>query len=161
MELKTHINWRGVAIAIYCMAFVAYLIYGLQPVEASNYSIDNKLSIPEINLDTDVTILSLNNNKLDTPDTIVGSFSRSEGKTLLIGHSSTVFNRLHELKLNDEIYYNNKNYRVISAEKILKSNVNMEKILSSDKKDTIVLMTCAGEDLGGGDATHRLIITAI
>jgi hypothetical protein len=27
--------------------------------------------------------------------------------------------------------------------------------------DTLVLMTCAGELLDNGDATHRLIITAV
>ena len=31
---------------------------------------------------------------------------------------------------------------------------------SEEEKDTLVLMTCAGEDLGNGDSTHRLLVTA-
>ena len=37
----------------------------------------------------------------------------------------------------------------------------MPKLLSASNEKTIVIMTCAGEDLGKGDATHRLILTAI
>ena len=37
----------------------------------------------------------------------------------------------------------------------------MNKILEASDKDTVVLMTCAGKDLGNGDASHRLIVTAI
>ena len=33
-------------------------------------------------------------------------------------------------------------------------------VLQAESNDTIVLMTCAGQDLGNKDATHRLIITA-
>lgn len=161
MELKTHPSWRKIAVSLYVVAFLVYLIYGLQPVEASNYSIDNELYIPGIDLTADVTTLELDGNKLNTPDTIVGSFSMATNKTLLIGHSSTVLGRLHELNLGDIIYYDSNEYKVISIGTLLKDSVNMDKILASEERDTVVLMTCAGEDLGGGDATHRLIVTAI
>mgnify|MGYP003312839861 CR=1 FL=1 len=41
-----------------------------------------------------------------------------------------------------------------------KSMINMAEILQEEDKDTLVLMTCAGEDLGNGDSTHRLLVTA-
>ena len=41
-----------------------------------------------------------------------------------------------------------------------KANVDMSKILASTEKQTLEIMTCIGDLLDGGDATHRLIITA-
>ena len=37
----------------------------------------------------------------------------------------------------------------------------MTEILKREEKDTIVIMTCAGELLDGGDATHRFMVTAV
>ena len=37
----------------------------------------------------------------------------------------------------------------------------MGKILASTNRDSLVLMTCAGEDYGDGNYSHRLIINAI
>lgn len=37
----------------------------------------------------------------------------------------------------------------------------MSTLLTPTSQDTIILMTCAGTDLGNGDASHRLIITAV
>ena len=37
----------------------------------------------------------------------------------------------------------------------------MDEVLAPTEQNTLVIMTCAGEDLGGGDATHRLIVTAV
>ena len=39
--------------------------------------------------------------------------------------------------------------------------IDMDKLLKTSRQDTVVIMTCAGKLLDGGDATHRLIITAI
>ena len=41
-----------------------------------------------------------------------------------------------------------------------KAKIDMRDVLQAESNDTIVLMTCAGQDLGNKDATHRLIITA-
>ena len=41
-----------------------------------------------------------------------------------------------------------------------KADVDMNKMLAPAEKDTLVIMTCAGMDLGNGDATHRLVLTA-
>jgi sortase (surface protein transpeptidase) len=36
----------------------------------------------------------------------------------------------------------------------------MAEIVAETEKNTVVLMTCYGESLGGQDYSHRLIITA-
>ena len=161
MELrKRHLNARRVFVGLYVLAFAIYIIVGLQPAEAKNYEVAAQLNIPSIDLAADVTELTLDNNKLDTPDTIVGSYSQAENKTLLIGHSSTVFENLHSVNLREEIDYNGKTYQIVGIHKMPKSEVSMRQLLKRADKDTLVIMTCAGELLDGGDATHRLIITA-
>lgn len=162
MELKRHFDLRYIFVGLYVLLFVAYIIVGLQPAEAvANYQISANLSIPAIGLKSDVTELSLHDNNLDTPDTIVGSYSRADNKTLLIGHSTTVFEHLDDVHLGDIIEYNETSYTVISYKIQAKSDISMARLLKSADKDTIVLMTCAGELLDNGDATHRLIITAV
>ena len=161
MELKKHLNLKKVFVGLYVLAFAVYIIIGLQPAEAVNYEIATELKIPAIGLVSDVTELAIENGELNTPDTIVGSYSRSHNKTLLIGHSTTVFENLKNVELNQEITYNDNTYRVVAIDKMQKSDINMTKLLMGANKDTIVIMTCAGELLDGGDATHRLIITAI
>lgn len=162
MELRKHLNIRFVFIGLYLVAFLVFLIYGLQPAEAVEaYVIDSKLKIPSIGLNTDVTKLELTENGLKTPDTIVGSYSRYENKTLLIGHSTTVFNNLRDVKLGNKIEYNNTTYEVKTIDMLAKGKIDMDKLLKTSQQDTVVIMTCAGKLLDGGDATHRLIITAI
>lgn len=161
MKLKKRLDLKAVFTAIYFIAFAVYLVVGLSPVEAKHYEVSNSLSIPTIGLVSDVTTLNVEDHELKTPDTIVGSFSNAKNKTLLIGHSTTVFSRLEEVKLNAKISYGEKTYRVIRREKIPKSKVSMDEVLKDSEKDTIVIMTCAGKLLGGGDATHRFMITAV
>ena len=162
MELKKRLNIGTVLIGLYVVVFVTYLAFGLRPVAeaAQSYEISAELNIPSINLASDVTTLQLENRELKTPDSIVGSFSRAENKTLLIGHSSTVFQNLNRIAFGEEINYNDHIYTVQKIETLEKSEIDMSKLLARAKKDTLVIMTCAGDDLGNGDATHRLIVTA-
>lgn len=120
------------------------------------------LSIPSIALSTAVQPLHLTTeHTLDTPDTIAGSYAPYTNKTLLIGHSSTVFQALPEVRIGDSIIYNNKAYHIIRREVATKENINMYRLIKAEKDDLLVLMTCAGQPLGQRDATHRLLITAI
>lgn len=161
MELKKRLNIKTVLMGLYAVFFMAYIIVGLNPAEAAqSYEISAELNIPSINLSSDVTALQLEDRELKTPDTIVGSFSRAENKTLLIGHSSTVFQNLNKVKLGEEIDYDNRMYIVQKIETLEKSGIDMSKLLARANKDTLIIMTCAGTDLDNGDATHRLIITA-
>ena len=160
MEIRSRFDFRRLVVLLYVVCFVAYLIIGLSPAEATNYEIHSKIKIPVIGLESDVAKLSLENHSLKTPDTIVGSYSRANNKTLLIGHSSTIFGNLSKLKIGDSIIYDDKNYSVTSIEIEEKENIIMRALLRASDVDTLKLMTCAGTNLGDGDATHRLIVTA-
>ncbi|MBR2543216.1 sortase [Candidatus Saccharibacteria bacterium] len=159
MELKKRFSLRKVFIILYSFLLSVYLIVGFLPTK-SIYAIDTQLKIPAINLVSDVTILESKNGKLDTPDLIVGSFSRAENKTLLVGHSTTIFENLDKLKINDTVIYKSKLYKVKKRELLEKNEISMRQVLKNESDDTIVLMTCAGEMLENMDATHRLIVTA-
>ncbi|MBR2753628.1 class F sortase [Candidatus Saccharibacteria bacterium] len=161
MELKRHFSLRTILVSLCFVASMAYLVYGLMPAEASTYAVDSKLIIPSINLSTDVAKLVMTNGEIPTPDTIVGSFSTHDHKTLLVGHSSTVFNNLENVKIGDEIFYRGSLYRITSYNLVEKNSIKMGKILASTNRDSLVLMTCAGEDYGDGNYSHRLIINAI
>ena len=161
MELRKRLNPIHILMALATVGFVVYLVFGLQFVDAADYRVDGNLTIPSIDLKADVVNLNLEDGKLNTPDTIVGSFTNHVNKTLLIGHSTTVFQKLKNINLSDNVQYNDKEYSVISIELFEKSDINMTRLLASSDIDTLVLMTCAGELLENGDATHRLIVTAV
>ena len=72
-----------------------------------------------------------------------------------------MFQNLDEIKHGDAIYYNNKMYLVSDISVQEKSEIDMLKLLKKDENDSIVLMTCAGELYKDGDASHRLIVTAV
>ena len=160
MELRTRLNPKKVFIGVYFLAFAVWLIVGLQPVGAANYNIVGALSIPEINLSSNVAAVEVENGHLETPNNIVGSYSRADNKTFLFGHSSTVFANLNDLKIGDEINYNGDTFYVSKIDVLPKSEIRMSQLLKTADKNTLVMMTCAGTDLGDGDSTHRLIITA-
>ena len=125
---------------------------------AANFS---NLKAPTIQLSSPVQKVSLKNGELPVPDEIVGAFSVDSSKTLLLGHSSTVFHNLHRIKIGESIEYNHLVYRVTKIVTSKKSNINMGSILSPAKLPTLVLMTCAGKPLNDNqDYSHRLIVTA-
>ena len=161
MELRKHLDYRKIFIALFCLVFVAYFAYGLTPAEATYYDVSGELEIPVIGLVSDVTKVEIVDNKLDTPDDIVGDYSPNHNATFLFGHSSGVFTELDNVRLRDAIIYNGASYRVVARDMITKSSINMNKLLAEKDRDTLILMTCAGTLLQGGDATHRLIITAV
>lgn len=161
MKLKKTVDFRRIGAFLYAVFFIAYLLVGLKPTaDATHYEISAELEIPAIGLTADVTPLKLKDHHLETPSTIVGSFAREANKVLLIGHSSTVFRNLNNIAVGDEIIYDGILYKVLSAETLKKADVEMNTLLAATEKDTIVIMTCAGEELGENDATHRLIVTA-
>jgi len=137
-----------------------YLYFGLQPnipADAASYP---RLVIPGIQLDTPVEELELEDRQLNVPDMIAGSYSSEPNKTLIVGHSSTVFEDLDQLEIGQELTYNDRNYEITYLEVLEKEKISMRKVLAGATEDTLILMTCAGESLPNQDATHRLIITA-
>lgn len=161
MELKKSFPFRRIFTILYMVSFLAYAAFSFVLADGTAYTFDGGLEIPSIGLVSGVTKLTLKNHKLDTPDSIVGSYSQNTNKTFLIGHSTTVFKNLNQAKVNDTISYNNTEYKIASMEIFRKSDIDMKDLLKAEKDDTLVLMTCAGEIMNGTDATHRLIITAV
>ncbi len=147
-------------VAFFALALPLYLIIGFQPAESQSSPDLPTLGISSINLETPVAALELQDHQLIAPATIAGSFSHSDNKTLLIGHSSTVFQNLHQVSKNDVLAYDKKLYLVTKIETLEKSAVKMSEILAPADRETVILMTCAGEPLENQDATHRLVITA-
>lgn len=161
VRLKKHLDLRNVFVGFYVFSFLVYIIFGLQPAKASSYEVSAELLIPSIDLVSEVTRLSLENNELKTPDLIAGSYSKYENNVLLIGHSSTVFRELDEVWYGDEIFYDENVYKIVDIETVLKDEIKMGKLLSETSQKTLTIMTCAGEKVNGADATHRLIVTAV
>ena len=160
MEIKKRFNLKWFLSLLYFVCFGIFLKVGLEPAEAIEYQVAGRFYAPVINLSADVTALKMQNHQLPTPDEIIGSYSIYPNKTLLIGHSSTVFADLKSLRLRDIVSYDNKSYQIYRIDVVPKAKIDMRDVLQAESNDTIVLMTCAGQDLGNKDATHRLIITA-
>ena len=161
MELKRRFDFRKIITLAYVCSFAVYIFVGLTPVDATQYEISGQISIPSIALNSDVTTLTLVDHKLNTPDTIVGSYVPNDSKIFLVGHSASVFKDLDMININDNIYYNGKTYEVVSTEIFAKNDINMNKLLEPTLDHTLVIMTCAGTPLRNGDATHRLIVIAL
>lgn len=161
MRLKRHLNYKIIFLSIYILAFLSYLLYDLLPAEASSYAIDSNLMIPSIGLTSDVAKVEIEDGTLPTPDTIVGSYSDEINKVFLFGHSSTVFEKLDRVQVGDKIFYDGKEYIITAYNIYAKSEIDMSQLLSSSERNSLVLMTCAGEDYGNGDSSHRLIVSAI
>ena len=149
-----------VTVLFFCIALPVYLYIGFQPYMPADAASYPSLSISSIGLSVPVEPLELKDRQLNVPDMIVGSYGPNINKTLLVGHSSTVFEELDQLRVDQEINYNDSVYRVTEIKVLRKEEISMTEILSGASVDTIILMTCAGDSLPNQDATHRLIITA-
>lgn len=154
----------------YFVAGFAFIAIGLQPVRdsAAVYATESELatsllSINAINLHAPVKEVAMKGKTLEVPEQIAGSYSVHDNKTLIMGHSSTIFANLNNLSLGDKISYNNKTYTISNIEEKQKQDIDMSEVLSAAETDTLILMTCSGDKITGtaSDHTHRLIITAI
>lgn len=160
MELKNRWSLRRVVPAVFGGCVILYLLVGLTPAQATDFEPATEIEIPSIGLHADVAPMTMRDGVLKTPDAMVGSYSRAKNKTFLVGHSVGVFQNLSNVNVGDSVVYDLVHYTVTSVDVVEKSEIKMDELLLPSEKDTIMIMTCAGELLGGGDATHRLIITA-
>ena len=136
--------------------FTAY-VFMPKAVDASS---EERLFMPSIGLIAHVKDIEKTGNQLIAPDTIAGAYQPTIHKTVIIGHSSTIFKDLKNIDDEAEFTFDNVKYKVKTIEIIEKRYVNMDEIVSETPVKTVVLMTCYGEPLGGQDFTHRLVITA-
>lgn len=160
MELKRRWDHKKVLVRGYFGLLAIYLVVGLTPARAVEYEVTTQIVIPKIGLNADVMSMSMRDGVLETPDNAVGSYSRAENKTFLVGHASGVFGELDKIAVGDEIDYDLLKYTVAKIEIVKKDQIAMNALLAPADTDTIVIMTCAGEMRNNGDSTHRLIITA-
>lgn len=152
---------------VYFLAGAAFFYFGFQPATSAEavYAEESKnaadhLSISSINLGVPVAEINLNGSDLEVPEQIVGAYSVHKNKTLLIAHSTTAFKNLDQLQEGALVSYNRVNYKVTNIETKEKSEISMQEILSAAKTPTLVLMTCAGEQISDTDFSHRLIAAA-
>ena len=158
-------NWsrtqiRRGALAFFALFLPVYVFLGLQPAPSAEASRYPTLSISSIDLETPVEPLQLEGSTLTAPADIAGSFSLYTSPTLIIGHSATVFARLEQVALGAGITYDDATYVLVDRQILPKEQINMNQLLARRTTDTLILMTCAGQPLGGQDYTHRLILTA-
>ncbi len=167
---RFRLNRRRIKLALlafYAIAIPAFIVIGLQPAYTSaevkaqeSATAEEFLTIRSINLETPVSRVYLKNNTLDAPQYIAGYYRSYENKLLLIGHSLTVFENLKDIKIGDKIDFADGTYVVKNLETKEKSAIDMSEILKNEDVPTMILMTCAGEQLSGVDFSHRLIVTA-
>lgn len=151
----------SIAVVLLVGVLPAYIFIGFQPtLAASSYSHDKRLDIPQLQIHSAVEELTLDHNQLKTPDTTVGSYQQAQNTTLLIGHSSTIFHNLSQAQIGQTIRYGGTSYQISSISILTKTSIDMHKLLDSNEKPTLILMTCAGKHLGNQDYSHRLVITA-
>lgn len=148
----------GFLIALFLLPAI-YTYYGFQPYRV-DASAPERLFIPSINLSTPVDNVSKNGFSLEVPEIIAGAYSENTNKTLLIGHSNTVFEHLNRLNPGDTLIFDEQTYQIRNITTKAKSEIDMSQILSAAEQPTIILMTCTGQHLSGHDYSHRLIITA-
>lgn len=151
---------RVVTTLFFMILLPIYIAVSIRPASSIDYAAYPTLEIPSINLSTPVAELQLQNRQLVAPATIAGSYHQDTSKTLLIGHSSTVFQNLNQVQPGDTFVYQNKSYLVSSVATLAKADISMSEILAPTSLETVIIMTCAGDPLPQQDATHRLIITA-
>lgn len=146
--------------AFFAIMLPIYIFIGLQPVPSADATSLPRLEVPSINLTTPVATLEVEDRQLTAPNTIAGVYYSAQNKSFIIGHSSTVFQQLDQVHVNDIFTFDDKTYQIQELKTLLKSDIDMDEILQNESEPTIIIMTCAGQPLANQDATHRLIITA-
>lgn len=136
--------------------FTAYIFIP----KSADASSEERLFMPSIGLIARVKNIDRTGNQLIAPDEIAGAYQPTIHKTVIIGHSSTIFKDLKNINSDDIFSFDDKKYEIKKKEIIEKNFVNMKEIVSETEKNTVILMTCYGEPLGGQDYSHRLVITA-
>lgn len=150
----------GIFLAIsYFVIAAGFSIYVFMPKIADATS-EERLFMPSISLIARVRDIQQENKTLIAPDTIAGAYKSTPRKTVIIGHSSTIFKDLKNLSYEDTFTFDNKKYQITKMEIVEKSTIDMGSIVKDTQNNTVVLMTCYGDPLGDQDYTHRLIITA-
>ena len=159
MQIKK--RYSHVILTIFSIILLAgFLYFGMQPqIAEANSSLI--LEAPSISLTSPIRVIELNSDyTLTSPDHIAGLYQAAKNNTFIIGHSSTIFSNLKNLKPNDYLILDGKTYLVKTYVIQKKSEISMSKVLEAKLIPTLTLMTCHGEKIAKNDYTERIIITA-
>ena len=144
---------------LYFALIAGFTAYVFMP-KTADASSEERLFIPSIGLIARVKNIERTGNQLIAPDEIAGAYQPTIHKTVIIGHSSTVFKDLKNIDGDDTFTFDKKSYKIKDHKIIEKSVVDMSKVVEETDVNTVILMTCYGEPIGPQDYSHRLIITA-
>lgn len=121
------------------------------------------LRIPAINLETPIVAVGMNEKQLvDVPERLPGWYKGGAkpgeaGNATLQGHVTAVFNKLNQIKAGDDIYVDDKHFRVTETELTRKEDFNVQKVYGPTDKKKLNLITCAGT-IVNGDFDKRTIV---
>ena len=146
-------------LSFYLLFGVAFFLIGLTPAEAKQ-NFDTEINIASIGLNKGVVDVENVNGKLETPDELVGRYSKSPSTIFLFGHSVSGFLGLDKVKIGEIVEYGESEYVVKNTTIMAKTDINMNKLLAYSEKERIVLMTCYGEEING-EYRNRLIVEAV
>lgn len=158
---KSYTFWIRIGlVALYLAWAIAFVVLGMRP-RVTDAASGVALEIPAITLSTDVQQVQLENHRFAVPDAVAGAYRSYQNKVFIMGHRNTVFVDLEKVKAGDVIVYDGIEYLVESAKIMQKSEVDMSEILADSDVPTLILMTCAGQQITETDFTHRLVVTAV
>lgn len=157
-------------LAFYCLIIPVYFFLGFQPSTSvsavSSPESSSILEIPSLSLSEEIIDVRLEGDSLDTPPFSVGRYIRTTEKdkksisrTFLFGHSTTVFSSLKNIKSGAAIILDGKYYLVENIADLPVEEIDMRSLLAPREVDSIVLMTCSGEEKNG-KYPKRLLIEA-
>lgn len=114
------------------------------------------LDIPEIDLRYKMTQVYEQGNTIPVPKTTPGYYLNKEGNIFIVGHNTTVFQRLDEMPqhINIVIDGNWQTYTLVEHAMLPVQDIDMDSIISYQG---VVVMTCAGYRVGE-TMSHRLIL---
>ena len=144
---------------LYFALIAGFTAYVFMP-KTADASSEERLFIPSIGLIARVKDIERSGNQLIAPDEIAGAYQPTIHKTVIIGHSSTVFKDLKNINSDETFTFDKKSFKIKDRKIIEKSVVDMAKVVEETEINTVILMTCYGEPIGPQDYSHRLIITA-
>ena len=144
---------------LYFTITAGFITYCFTP-KTADASSQERLFIPSIGLVARVRDIERTGNQLIAPETAAGVYRPTNHKSVIIGHSSTVFENLKNLGTETVFTFDHKKYLVKKREILEKAFINMNEVVSETRKNTVVIMTCYGTPLKDQDYSHRLIITA-
>ena len=177
--MKTR-TWRGVAFFIALITTFTPLFSFASTISSTILGQAQNIQplylyIPSIKLLSNVQGVGVNEKgNMDVPSgktTNVGWYKYGVapggvGTAVIDAHNTAAFKTLSKVPLGAEIYvYTSEGkwlkFKVTKAKTYAMKNLSPSTLFAATNSRQINLITCAGQNLGNGEATHRLIVSAV